>query len=212
MSLPRQPHEGEAGQIHHDLVRPELEDAHPADHHHGHGESIRFETELDADRQAEHQILDEPSAIEGPGIPAPPSPLVESKANDPSPEREREHQVRQAGGQPRSDELQGLAIEKSTVPSVEEVVGAAEVVHNDATQEPLLNLAPKRPNWDLKRDLEPQMKRLRAMTDRAIVKLIAERVAQEEGEGGDAQRDGPNLAQAVSQTQRADREEEDDGE
>ena len=40
-------------------------------------------------------------------------------------------------------------------------------MHNDATQEPLLNLAPKRPNWDLKRDLEPQMNKLRKMTDRA---------------------------------------------
>lgn len=48
------------------------------------------------------------------------------------------------------------------------------IVHGDATQEPLLNLAPKKVNWDLKRDLEPQLKKLRAMTDRAIINLIRE--------------------------------------
>ena len=29
-------------------------------------------------------------------------------------------------------------------------------------------------NWDLKRDIEPQMKKLRAATDRAIIELIRE--------------------------------------
>ena len=67
----------------------------------------------------------------------------------------------------------------------EQIKDVAEVVHNDATQEPLLNLAPKRPNWDLKRDLEPQMKKLRGMTDRAILRLIAERVTKEQAEGGE---------------------------
>ena len=46
---------------------------------------------------------------------------------------------------------------------------AAHVAHTDPTQEPLLNLAPKKVNWDLKRDIEPQMKKLRAATDRAII-------------------------------------------
>ena len=68
---------------------------------------------------------------------------------------------------PQSEALQGLDVPKPVLPNVEEELGTAEVVHNDATQEPLLNLAPKRPNWDLKRDLEPQMKKLRKRTDRA---------------------------------------------
>ena len=54
--------------------------------------------------------------------------------------------------QPVSESLQEVVVqvEKPIVPSVEEQVEPAEIVHNDATQEPLLNLAPKRPNWDLK--------------------------------------------------------------
>ena len=75
--------------------------------------------------------------------------------------------------QPSSESLQGLSVERPTVPKVEEQVGTVDIVHNDATQEPLLNLAPKRANWDLKRDLEPQMKKLRALTDRASKSLPA---------------------------------------
>eukprot|EP00965_Chrysotila_dentata_P197046 6177960-Pleurochrysis_carterae.AAC.1 len=37
--------------------------------------------------------------------------------------------------------------------------------------EPLLNLAPKKINWDLKRDLEPQMKKLRSMTGQSELHL-----------------------------------------
>ncbi len=110
--------------------------------------------------------------------------------------------------EPRSEQLQGLAIEKAVAPKVEDEVRVAEAVHEDATQEPLLNLAPKRPNWDLKRDLEPQMKRLRSMTDRSIVQLIAERVASEADAEG-AQPDGADLAAAVRQQQQAEADDED---
>ena len=66
-------------------------------------------------------------------------------------------------------------------------------MHNDATQEPLLNIAPERANWDLKRDLEPQMKRLRSQTDRAILRLIAERVATEQQPEGELSKDGEKV-------------------
>merc|ERR1719217_1104965 len=99
--------------------------------------------------------------------------------------------------EPKSDDLAAVPrVEAPTIPDVEEQVGTAAVVHNDATQEPLLNLAPKKANWDLKRDMEPQYKKLRSMTDRAIVELIRQRVASEAGEGAD-------LSLAVEQQQRA---------
>ena len=43
---------------------------------------------------------------------------------------------------PQSEVLQGLDVPKPVLPNVEEEVGTAEVVHNDATQEPLLNPIP----------------------------------------------------------------------
>ena len=75
-------------------------------------------------------------------------------------------------------------------------------MHNDATQEPLLNLAPKKANWDLKRDLEPQMKKLRGMTDRAILRLIAQRVAAEQQQGEGGAEEQVDLAKAVERQQK----------
>ncbi|EOD25026.1 hypothetical protein EMIHUDRAFT_222615 [Emiliania huxleyi CCMP1516] len=91
------------------------------------------------------------------------------------------------------DQLGAETVEKAAVPDVEEALqaGSSDVAHTDPTQEPLLNLAPKKVNWDLKRDIEPQMKKLRAATDRAIIELIRERVTKEGGE--------TDLSTAVSQ-------------
>ena len=78
----------------------------------------------------------------------------------------------------------------------------------------MLNLAPKRPNWDLKRDLETQSKRLRAMTDRAIVRLIAARVAEEQEEereateGSSKDENVVDLANAVARRQELDGDDE----
>ena len=70
--------------------------------------------------------------------------------------------------QPKSEDLKGNEVAPAPLPSVEEQVGAAEALHNDATQEPLLNLAPKKANWDLKRDIEPQARTATA-TRRVLV-------------------------------------------
>ena len=121
-------------------------------------------------------------------------------------------QLRFRSYQPQSSALQGLAIEKTRVPQPE---APSEVVaHSDPAQEPLLNLAPKRPNWDLKRDLETQSKRLRAMTDRAIVRLIAARVAEEQEEereateGSSKDENVVDLANAVARRQELDGDDE----
>lgn len=40
----------------------------------------------------------------------------------------------------------------------------------------LESLQPKRANWDLKRDIEPQLKQLEAQTQNAIVRIVRERL------------------------------------
>ena len=64
-------------------------------------------------------------------------------------------------------------------------VGASEILHNDATQEPLLNLAPKKANWDLKRDVARKVARLEKRTQRAIIEMIREKVEGKALEGDD---------------------------
>ncbi|KAJ4365339.1 hypothetical protein N0V83_008960 [Neocucurbitaria cava] len=45
----------------------------------------------------------------------------------------------------------------------------------------LYKLQPKKPNWDLKRDLEAKMKVLDAQTEKAIARLVRERVEAQKG-------------------------------
>ena len=43
----------------------------------------------------------------------------------------------------------------------------------------LLNIAPRKPNWDLKRDLSAKMEKLNKRTKYAIVELIKQRIEAE---------------------------------
>ncbi|KAI0685668.1 mRNA splicing factor [Cytidiella melzeri] len=49
----------------------------------------------------------------------------------------------------------------------------------------LHNIAPKRPNWDLKRDLEKKLARLERKTQEAIHTLIRQRLAAQKGQSDD---------------------------
>ena len=124
--------------------------------------------------------------------------------------REEGPRIKFRNYQPASDSVAAIAevVPKPAVPDVQTVVGTTEIVHTNAAEEPLLNLVPKRPNWDLKRDLEPQMKRLRKMTDKAILKLIAQKVAEEQqvSDGGER----VDLAAAVAKQEAAAAADEDD--
>ena len=45
----------------------------------------------------------------------------------------------------------------------------------------VLAIAPRKPNWDLKRDVERKMLTLASRTDRAVVQLIRQRIKKDEG-------------------------------
>ncbi|KAI0819082.1 mRNA splicing factor [Irpex lacteus] len=66
---------------------------------------------------------------------------------------------------------------------------AEQIIAEDAerrTQElDLNNIAPKRPNWDLKRDLEKKLSRLERKTQEAIHTLIRQRLAAQKGQSDD---------------------------
>jgi len=49
----------------------------------------------------------------------------------------------------------------------------------------LLSVAPKKPNWDLKRDIADKLERLERRTQRALVKIM--RAELESAEGGGAE-------------------------
>ncbi|TFY82992.1 hypothetical protein EWM64_g1029 [Hericium alpestre] len=84
-------------------------------------------------------------------------------------------------------------LRKRTVEDVEmddtverEVEGLAErIIAEDeerrAQELDLLNIAPKRPNWDLKREMEKKLSKLERETQQAIHTLIRQRLATQKG-------------------------------
>lgn len=81
----------------------------------------------------------------------------------------------------------------------------------------LFKLQPKKPNWDLKRDLEKKLEILNVRTDNAIAKLVRERItrAQEEAKKRGAVQDGDavgmegtTLVEAMHQREREEEEDE----
>ncbi len=46
-----------------------------------------------------------------------------------------------------------------------------------------LNVAPRKPNWDLKRDVAKKMEKLNRLTQKAVVELLREKLAREAEEG-----------------------------
>ncbi|KAG7387492.1 hypothetical protein PHYPSEUDO_014014 [Phytophthora pseudosyringae] len=54
----------------------------------------------------------------------------------------------------------------------------------DESDDELLNLAPKRANWDMERDLAPMLRKLERRTQHAIVEILREKLAAEQQEEG----------------------------
>ncbi|SPO06602.1 uncharacterized protein DNG_09292 [Cephalotrichum gorgonifer] len=83
----------------------------------------------------------------------------------------------------------------------------------------LFKLQPKKPNWDLKRDLDAKLEVLNTRTDNAIARLVRERVARAQegakggaaeakGDGAAAGMDGVTLVEGVRVREREEEEEE----
>jgi coiled-coil domain-containing protein 12 len=71
----------------------------------------------------------------------------------------------------------------------------------------LFKLQPKKPNWDLKRDLAARMAVLDVRTENAIARLVRERIeGQKKSEGGGLE--GADLLEAVHVREREEEEEE----
>ncbi|KAJ3299127.1 Coiled-coil domain-containing protein 12 [Borealophlyctis nickersoniae] len=94
--------------------------------------------------------------------------------------------------EPVSEDLQPLKQDAPAVgPNAKEVVEtvegqveqfareALEAEQQRSKEVDLFNLAPKKPNWDLKRDLEKKTEKLERRTQAAIADIIRERLRQE---------------------------------
>lgn len=95
-----------------------------------------------------------------------------------------------------------------------EAHGQAEQEEKEEKPIDLFRLQPKKPNWDLKRDVGRKLERLNLRTDNAIARLVRERIegakkkAQENGEGEDMGLKGEELVEGVHVREREEAEEE----
>ncbi|XP_061443030.1 coiled-coil domain-containing protein 12 isoform X2 [Rhineura floridana] len=84
---------------------------------------------------------------------------------------------------PEDDELKGRVVPQAKPASVEEKV---KDQLEAAKPEPIIeevdlaNLAPRKPDWDLKRDVARRLEKLEKRTQRAIAELIRERLRGQE--------------------------------
>jgi len=80
---------------------------------------------------------------------------------------------------PQAEDLKELAISKAKPVDIEAQVadtieqGEVKTLLEDVD---LMNLAPRKPDWDLKRDIAPKLLKLEKRTQKAIAELIFERL------------------------------------
>jgi coiled-coil domain-containing protein 12 len=82
---------------------------------------------------------------------------------------------------PRDGFLRDLRIEAAPLPSMVGEINRKLIMMDARKNEDLLALAPKKPNWDLKRDIEKKLEALEKRTQRAIVLLLKQKLEGEEG-------------------------------
>ncbi|KAI5899533.1 mRNA splicing factor [Schizophyllum commune H4-8] len=81
------------------------------------------------------------------------------------------------------DAVMDDTVEKSVAGLAERIV--AEDEERRAQELDVFNIAPKRANWDLKRDMEKKLARLERRTQEAIHTLIRQRLAAQKGQSDD---------------------------
>merc|ERR1711990_21327 len=85
---------------------------------------------------------------------------------------------------PLAPELQESAFDQADPHLIEEKIqDSLEAGHQTTMIEELdiINLAPRKPDWDLKRDIAKKLEKLERRTARAIGEVIRERLRAEEG-------------------------------
>lgn len=85
---------------------------------------------------------------------------------------------------PHDKQLQEGKLPPPVLPKFEDPVEAAPPP-SEKKEDPFVNIAPKKPNWDLRRDVQKKLDKLERRTQKALYKLMEEQERQKElGENG----------------------------
>ncbi|GMN46176.1 hypothetical protein TIFTF001_015364 [Ficus carica] len=79
---------------------------------------------------------------------------------------------------PHDKQLQEGKVAPPVLPKFEDPV-AAMPPPSEKKEDPFVNIAPKKPNWDLRRDVQKKLDKLERRTQKAIFKIMGERTGFE---------------------------------
>ncbi|XP_058762318.1 uncharacterized protein LOC131635696 [Vicia villosa] len=85
---------------------------------------------------------------------------------------------------PHDKDLQEGKLAPAVLPKFEDPVSVPEP-EPQPTEDPFLNIAPKKPNWDLRRDVQKKLDKLEKRTQKALYQLMLEQEKQNELAEGD---------------------------
>nr|POE73439.1 coiled-coil domain-containing protein 12 [Quercus suber] len=79
---------------------------------------------------------------------------------------------------PHDKQLQEGKVSPPVLPKFEDPIAAAPLP--SAEEDPFVNIAPKKPNWDLRRDVQKKLDKLERRTQKALYKLMEEQEKQKQ--------------------------------
>ncbi|XP_045814302.1 coiled-coil domain-containing protein 12 isoform X1 [Trifolium pratense] len=90
---------------------------------------------------------------------------------------------------PHDKHLQEGKLAPAVLPKFEDPVSVPEP-EPQPTEDPFLNIAPKKPNWDLRRDVQKKLDKLEKRTQKALYQLMVEQEKQNQLAEGDDDANG----------------------
>ncbi|KAL6043368.1 ATP-dependent RNA helicase [Balamuthia mandrillaris] len=104
---------------------------------------------------------------------------AESKQKPPKPNPHRDVGLKFRNYTPKDTVLRELKLPTPPLPSMVHEI-TVKLHQITVQQDDVLNLAPKKPNWDLKRDVEKKLDILEKRTQRALYEMLKEKLEKEE--------------------------------
>uniref|UniRef100_A0A7C8ZFV5 Coiled-coil domain-containing protein 12 n=2 Tax=Opuntia streptacantha TaxID=393608 RepID=A0A7C8ZFV5_OPUST len=107
---------------------------------------------------------------------------TQSEDGDANNNEENGHNLKFRNYLPHDKQLQEGKLTAPELPKFDDPVATAPPP--EKKEDPFLNIAPKKPNWDLRRDVQKKLDKLERKTQKALYKLIEEQDKQRESEDG----------------------------
>ncbi|KAK7356819.1 hypothetical protein VNO80_16098 [Phaseolus coccineus] len=108
----------------------------------------------------------------------------EPKDDDDGEEEDQQQEMKFRNYVPHDKNLQEGKLAPAVLPKFEDPVDVPPA-EPQAREDPFLNIAPKKPNWDLRRDVQKKLDKLEKRTQKALYQLMVEQEKQKQLTEGD---------------------------